>query len=314
MNPYKGPALPVKLPQGTLINCWILTRAIAKSICPSLREAKGIDCIKGKLQKQLGSDLTVCMGLNDHDLETLTRLLPELPSLEGEISDLAEKTFLYDYFGHPDNPGWQPVFFNANDLTLNGWEITRLQGQHKAMLESYIASGIIAAVNSDRKPTQWAGADSHVSRKGALQYLSRHLLVSADGTDVPEPIGADVKTVGDTEKHTSSNKNDIDDTLSNFPPTAAQPKKMVWTFELMKTLYEIRHAEGLEAMREAFAPLSDSFLRRKLREYKRLVAAKNLVKKTGQNNIFGQLGGKKVLPGQKIGTAGSAKTSKPRKK
>lgn len=166
----------VQLAPGSLIDCWDLTRAIAKAICPSLREAKGSACVKSKRELVSSLGMVLDRPLTNEDREKLDRLLPDLPALRGEISNSAATAFIHAYMNHPGHFSWEPVFFSETDVMLNAFAITEIQDDHRKKLQEYVSSGKFKAVDRRHLPTLHAVLGSYILREDAVKYLRDHLL------------------------------------------------------------------------------------------------------------------------------------------
>jgi predicted DNA-binding transcriptional regulator AlpA len=165
----------IRLPPDDPLDVWDFTRLIAKSIHPSLREAKGHAWIRHKLELVHDTQFETCRDITAQERETLLRLLPGLPP-EAGMSEEAQAEFMDAFMKHPERPSWRPVFVSDYEVTANAFEITRIQEQHLLALNREIAAGNIHALNGDHIAQDRAGARIFIVRADALRYLAQKRL------------------------------------------------------------------------------------------------------------------------------------------
>lgn len=175
----------IPLPPGDLVDLWDFTLRIAKSICPSLRDAKGYAWIQKKLDATPGSGFETLSYTSQEERSLLVHLLPGLPLQAGMTKD-DRNLFMDAYLCHPERAPWKPVFVTEEEVAANGFEILRIQEKHLLALQHEIRSGNIPAVDADHMAESRAGLNTFIRRDDALRYLTTHQLrVSEDHQTSP---------------------------------------------------------------------------------------------------------------------------------
>ncbi|WP_240531435.1 helix-turn-helix transcriptional regulator [Variovorax boronicumulans] len=171
--------IDIQLPPDDLIDMWDFTRLIAKSICPSLREAEGHTWLQKKLEKLPGSDFETASEMTADERASLLRLLPELPSHAG-MSKNDREVFMDAYLRHPDRLPWSPVLVTEEEVTANSFKILQIQEKHLLELQQEIASGKITALDQHHVTETRAGKNIFIRREDALNYLKAHRFRTVD--------------------------------------------------------------------------------------------------------------------------------------
>ncbi|CAH2792848.1 MAG: hypothetical protein PPHEINF_3639 [uncultured Paraburkholderia sp.] len=102
--------VPIELPLGDQIDCWLLVREIARAEVPDLNpKAAGIECLVAKKPAPVdvagvGPIEFVEQKLTDDDRAFLARVLPRLPVLQIPYSDDVVEAFLREFRALPDRP------------------------------------------------------------------------------------------------------------------------------------------------------------------------------------------------------------------
>lgn len=165
--------IDIQVPPDDPIDLWDFTRLIAKSICPSLRDAKDHLWLQQKLEKLPGSDFETVSDMTADERASLLRLLPELPPHAG-MSKNDRKVFMDVYLSHPERLPWSPVFVTEEEVTANGFNILQIQEKHLLALQQEIACGQIIALNEHHISETHAGKSIFIRREEALKYLKVH--------------------------------------------------------------------------------------------------------------------------------------------
>lgn len=186
----------IQLPPQDPIDLWDFALLIAKSICPSLREASEHTWISHKLEPVPGTEFHSRSELTEQERQELLRLLPKLPS-HASLSNADGKIFMDVFMNHPERPVWTPVFVTEDEITANGFEILKIQEVHLRALKQEIEAGNIRAVDRHHRPETNVGQNIFIGRDDALRYLrQRHLRVAEDpragakSPRPPKPVGA----------------------------------------------------------------------------------------------------------------------------
>lgn len=186
--------IDIQLPPNDLIDLWNFTRLIAKSICPSLREAEGHIWLQKKLEKLPGSDFEIASEMTADERASLLRLLPELPSRAG-MSKSDREVFMDAYLKHPDRLPWSPVLVTEEEVTANSFKILQIQEKHLLALQQKIASGQIVALNEHHVSETRAGKNIFIRREDALNYLKAHRLhLTEDSGSFSIPLALQPRT------------------------------------------------------------------------------------------------------------------------
>ncbi len=189
----------IQLPLDDPIDLWDFTRLIAKSICPSMREAEDYAWLEKKLVKLPTSDLEIQSDMTAAERATLLQILPGLPPHAG-MSAGEREVFMDAYLEHPDRLPWRPVFVSEETVAANGHQILQIQEKHRLALQQEIASGKLIAFNQHHIDEGRAGKNIFIRREDALNYLKAHRFRTVDDPgsrsihSVPKPKASVPKT------------------------------------------------------------------------------------------------------------------------
>lgn len=176
----------IQLPTDDPIDLWDFTRLIAKSICPSLREADDYAWLQKKLVKLPTSDLEIQSDMTTAEREAVLRILPGLPPHTG-MSAKDREAFMDAYLQHPDRLPWKPVFVSEETVVANSLHILQIQEKHLLALQQEIASASIVAFDHHHISTSLAGRNTFIRREDALSYLKARRFRT---TEDPGPLSA----------------------------------------------------------------------------------------------------------------------------
>lgn len=169
----------IQLPLDDPIDLWDFTRLIAKSICPSMREAEDYAWLQKKLVKLPTSDLEIQSDMSAAERTALLRILPGLPPHAG-MTPREREVFMDAYLKHPDRLPWRPVFVSEETVAANGHQILQIQEKHRLALQQEIASGKLIAFNQHHIDEGRAGKNTFIRREDALNYLKAHRFRTVD--------------------------------------------------------------------------------------------------------------------------------------
>jgi predicted DNA-binding transcriptional regulator AlpA len=160
----------IQLPADDPIDLWDLTRLIAKSICPSMREAEDYAWLQQKVVKLPTSELEIQSDMTAAERAELLRILPGLPPHAG-LSAKNREVLMDAYLKHPDRPPWKPVFVSEEAIAANSLQILEIQEKHRLALQEEIAAGKIVAFDHHHVSANSAGKNIFIRREDALKYL-----------------------------------------------------------------------------------------------------------------------------------------------
>lgn len=169
----------IQLPPDDPIDLWDFTRLIAKSICPSMREAEDYAWLQKKLVKLPTSDLEIQSDMSAAERAALLRILPGLPPHAG-MSAREREVFMDAYLKHPDRLPWKPVFVSEETVASNSLEILQIQEKHRLALQQEIASGKLIAFDQHHIEKNLAGKNIFIRREDALNYLKAYRFRTVD--------------------------------------------------------------------------------------------------------------------------------------
>jgi predicted DNA-binding transcriptional regulator AlpA len=169
----------IQLPLDDPIDLWDFTRLIAKSICPSMREAEDYAWLQKKLVKLPTSDLEIQSDMSAAERTALLRILPGLPPHAG-MTPREREVFMDAYLKHPDRLPWRPVFVSEEAVAANGHQILQIQEKHRLALQQEIASGKLIAFDQHHIDESRAGKNIFIRREDALNYLKAHRFRTVD--------------------------------------------------------------------------------------------------------------------------------------
>jgi predicted DNA-binding transcriptional regulator AlpA len=169
----------IQLPLDDPIDLWDFTRLIAKSICPSMREAEDYAWLQKKLVKLPTSDFEIQSDMSAAERTALLRILPGLPPHAG-MPPREREVFMDAYLKHPDRLPWRPVFVSEETVAANGHQILQIQEKHRLALQQEIASGKLIAFNQHHIDEGRAGKNIFIRREDALNYLKAHRFRTVD--------------------------------------------------------------------------------------------------------------------------------------
>lgn len=167
----KSPCIELGL--GDEIECWSFICAIVKATHPTLEDAKGIDCVIGKLVNYSDSNgpFQLPFKVTDDDRAALEPLLEHLPELNGKMYDLEIETFLYLYSSLPDRLSWVPTLNNKANIDRIKYEQLDRQAWHREELQERLQCGEIQAFDSYHLPVKRIGPNVFIPREQAIAYL-----------------------------------------------------------------------------------------------------------------------------------------------
>ncbi|MET3916830.1 putative DNA-binding transcriptional regulator AlpA [Variovorax sp. OAS795] len=195
--------IDIQLPPGDPIDLWDLTRLIAKSICPSLREAEDYAWLQKKLVKLPTLDLEMQSDMTTGERATLLHILPGLPPRAG-MSAQDREVFMDAYLKHPDRLPWKPVFVSEEEVAANGLQILQIQEKHRLALQHAIASGKLIAFDQHHINESRAGKNIFIRREDALDYLKAHRLRTAEDPSILSILSAPRPKASATKAATSA--------------------------------------------------------------------------------------------------------------
>jgi len=173
--------VPIELPLGDQIDCWLLVREIVRAEVPDLNpKAAGIECLIAK--KPVPVDVAgvgqiefVERKLTNDDRAYLARVLPRLPVLQIPYSDDVVETFLREFRALPDRPSWDPVLLTESRYLQEQARIIEerwaLSSQHLQVLQQWLDSGRIRAFRGSHVPVNELLVGTLIPRRDVLAYL-----------------------------------------------------------------------------------------------------------------------------------------------
>ncbi|CAJ3490108.1 phage transcriptional regulator AlpA [Burkholderia pseudomallei] len=173
--------VPIELPLGDQIDCWILVREIARAEAPDLNpKAAGIECLVAKKPVPVdvpgvGPVMFVERELTNDDRAYLARVLPRLPVLQIPYSDDVIEAFLRAFRALPDRPSWDPVLLTESRYLQEQARIVEerwaLSSQHLQVLQQWLDSGRIRAFRGSHVPVNELLVGTLIPRRDVLAYL-----------------------------------------------------------------------------------------------------------------------------------------------
>ncbi|MGB8417676.1 hypothetical protein [Paraburkholderia sp.] len=173
----------VNLASDEIVDCWKFARDIAKAVCPSIEDARGIDCVAGKTAHSAAIGIELPYYLTAGDREQLGKLLPALPELRYPMSGEQVNEFMDAYRLTDNRPDWEPVFIKESDIWANRQQQWNIFDRHFAALQTAFSDGQIAAFDQYHAPAERIALGALMSRKHAVEYLERCGLTFSTAVD-----------------------------------------------------------------------------------------------------------------------------------
>lgn len=163
------------------INTWDLARNIALSFHQSIRGHSGLLSIVSKTVRVELADgpFDVPQSLTDDDRRVLTELLPQLPIVSTESTEVQRGQFKEVYLALKNRPRWLPVVGTHEDVLRIERRISDLQNEHLKELQKEVDDGNVKLFDGSGRAVSIVGLDTYVPRAFASRYLQNRGLLSA---------------------------------------------------------------------------------------------------------------------------------------
>lgn len=281
----------IELPLGDTIDCWCLTRAIAKATHPTLEDAQGIECVIGKIvpHPNIEEHFQLPYKLTDDDRTALEPLLERLPELHGKMTDLEIDTFLYLYSALPNRLTWVPRLNSRAEIDRIEFEQWHIQTVHREQLQQRLQDGRIQAFDSDHIPEKRIGPNVYIPRKQAVAYLLECGIQIGSADESKNLSKIEPKDISQMDVNCSleSAKLNVDPLQTPTRLPSHKGEQDEWTVDELKILSDrqkalkMEHNDYTKRVAEEFG-ISTSRVRQLLTEAKK--------RKPEENQFFPRLG------------------------
>lgn len=172
---------PVRLEDAEWVTVAHVSLRIAAALLPDQRRLSGIDLIKTKLiATQPGEKPWLPVAINASDRDLMSRILPKLPQLHGEMTkrEIVNFRSACRKLASSDRPAWIPVIpSRLSDETIFSEKIKRweLAAEHRDGLHREVLEKRIAAINSHYQKVTRCDPTTLLRRVDVAKYVDESL-------------------------------------------------------------------------------------------------------------------------------------------